>query len=149
MQRSIDGQNFNYISQIKAVGNTNYTYNDNIAAPTNPVYFYRLKIVDIDGNFKYSDVIKITINLNDLFVIVNPNPFKDVLTVTIQSDTRNEATLTLSNLDGRELIRQKKQLEQGTNILHVGVTGKLSNGTYMLTIITSERTQTVKVVKSN
>ena len=42
LQSSIDGHNFNYISEIKAVGNTHYTYNDNIAALTNPVYFYRL-----------------------------------------------------------------------------------------------------------
>ena len=84
LQRSSDGQNFSAIAQIKATGNSNYSYSDNIVSATS-LYYYRLKSVDNDGNFKYSPVVKIRIQANGKFASVNPNPFKQKLLVTIES----------------------------------------------------------------
>jgi len=149
LQRSNDGQNFESISQISPLGNSVYFYNDSLTGPVTPVYYYRLKIVDADGNTKYSDVIKISLNLNDFFVVANPNPFKDLLTLTIQSNLQNQAIVVLTSFDGRQLIKQKENLNKGTNILHLNVNGKLLNGAYLLTITTPQKTQTLRVIKSN
>jgi 1,4-alpha-glucan branching enzyme len=75
LEQSIDGQKFSTIAQIKATGNSNYSYADNISSAASLLYYYRLKMVDIDGNYKYCPIVKIAIHAKGRFVVVNPNPF--------------------------------------------------------------------------
>ncbi len=78
LQRSDNGQQFTAISKTKAIGNNSYFYDDNILFEPASIYYYRLKIADKDANFKYSEVIQLRRDLNNNFVTVNPNPFKDM-----------------------------------------------------------------------
>ena len=147
LQRSIDGQNFKEITQIKAAGNNSYTYYDNIAAASS-VYYYRLKSVDKDGKSKYSMVIKIRTNVNRL-AVANPNPFKNKLVINIESLIQNKATFIITDISGRQLYRKNKLLSTGSNVVEINEAGKLSKGTYLLTIIESQQTQSIKIVKGN
>jgi uncharacterized repeat protein (TIGR03803 family) len=147
LQRSFDGQNFNGISQIKAAGNIAYTFNDQVSNTVSP-YYYRLKSVDNDGNFKYSSIIKIATDHNGKFVAVSPNPFKDRLMVTVET-LISGATFIISDLSGRQLYKEDRQLSTGINIEQINEMSKLSKGTYLLRIIGSYQTQSIKVVKSN
>ncbi|HSN09776.1 MAG TPA: choice-of-anchor tandem repeat GloVer-containing protein, partial [Hanamia sp.] len=150
LQRSIDGQNFTGISQIKAVGNSTYIYNDQLAVTISPLYFYRLKSVDNDGNFKYSAIIKIGTDIYGKFVAVNPNPFKDRLMVKVESLIAIKATFIITDLGGRQLYKEDRQLSAGTNILQINEAGGLSKGTYLLTIIAGSRQrQNIKIVKGD
>ena len=148
LQRSTDGQNFKDISQIKAAGNNSYTYNDPIAAAVSSLYYYRLKSVDKDGRFTYSAVIKIRTDHNG-FAVVNPNPFKDKLVVNVESLIQDKATFIITDISGRQLYKENKLLSPGTNVVEINETGRLSKGTYLLTIIASQQTQSIKVVKGN
>lgn len=149
LQRSTDGQNFSSISQTNATGQNNYSYTDNITTNTSSIYYYRLKIVDKDGNFKYSSMIKITMPANGNFAQVNPNPFKGALLVTIQSSTQGKATLILTDLSGRQLFKQNKVLAAGINKIEIPEAGNFSKGMYLLTIIESQQTRSIKVIKGN
>jgi uncharacterized repeat protein (TIGR03803 family) len=148
LQRSIDGQNFKGISQIKAAGNNRYTYNDPITTALSSVYYYRLKSVDNDGNFKYSVVIKIATDINE-FAVVNPNPFKDRLVVNVESRIRDKATFIVTDLSGKRLFKENKFLSTGTNLIEINELDGLSKGTYLLTIIKLRQSQTIKVVKGD
>jgi 1,4-alpha-glucan branching enzyme len=149
LQHSIDGQNFSPIAQIKATGNSNYSYSDNLVSSTSLVYYYRLKSMDKDGNFKYSTVLKISVQANGTFVNANPNPFKQKLVVTIESSTQDNATIIMRDVSGRQLLKENKTISTGTNVLELDDLGKLSKGIYLLTIIESQQMQSIKVVKGN
>ena len=149
LQRSTDGQNFSFVSQTNASGKNNYSYTDNITTEASSIFYYRLKSVDKDGNFKYSEVIKINMPPNGKFAEVNPNPFKEKLLVTIQSPTQDKATLILTDLSGRQLFKQNKIISPGRNEVLINEAGKFSKGIYLLTIIESQQTQSIKVVKGN
>lgn len=149
LQRGPDGQNFKAISQIKAVGNNSYTYNDLIAATGASIYYYRLKSVDKDGRFNYSEVVQLKNNFNGNFVTVNPNPFKERLVITIGLLIQDRVTFVLTDVSGRQLLRENKQMSTGTNVISIDETNNLSKGTYLLTIIKSNQSQTIKVVKGN
>ncbi|MDQ2719852.1 MAG: T9SS type A sorting domain-containing protein [Bacteroidota bacterium] len=149
LQRSIDGQNFNKISQIKATVNNNYTYNDNVAFDISSVYYYRLQSVDNDGNFKYSVVIKIRTGLNGKFATVNPNPFQNKLVVNIESPVQDKAIFIITDAIGRQLYKGNKLLLPGTNVVEINEAVRLSKGTYLLTVVGSQQTQSIKVVKGN
>jgi Secretion system C-terminal sorting domain/Carbohydrate-binding module 48 (Isoamylase N-terminal domain) len=149
LQRSRDGQNFSAISQITATGKSGYFFSDNITSGTSLIYYYRLKCVDKDGNFRYSLVIKIRIAANGKFAQVNPNPFKGKLLVTIESPAQDKATLIITDLSGRQLLKQTKEVSPGSNEVQIDEAGKFSKGTYLLTIIESQQTQSIRIVKGN
>lgn len=149
LQRSNDGQNFSDISQINATGKANYSFSDNIIPGTSSIYYYRLKSVDKDGNFKYSTVVKLKMMVSAKFAIVNPNPFKEKLQLNIESPTQDKATLIMTDLSGRQLFKQYKVLSAGNNEVQINETGKFSKGTYLLTIIESQQIQSIKLVKGN
>ncbi|MEO8765347.1 MAG: choice-of-anchor tandem repeat GloVer-containing protein [Ginsengibacter sp.] len=147
LERSVDGQNFKEISQIKATGNNSYSYTDLVAGGSF-LYYYRLKSLDKDGHFKYSIVIKIRTGLKGL-AVVTPNPFRDKLIVNIESPLQQKVIFMLSDLNGRKLYRDSKVLASGSNIIEINEAGRLSKGTYLLTIIESGETQSIKVVKGD
>jgi len=148
LQRSGNGQNFTGISQIRGTNISTYTYDDNIKADTSTLYYYRLKIVDADGNFKYSDVIKIKLRLKEDFIFVSPNPFKDRLVINIHSQKQDNAIFVLTDLSGRQVLKKNESLSRGSNIVQIHENGNLPEGTYILTIITSNKSKSLKLVKS-
>jgi 1,4-alpha-glucan branching enzyme len=149
LQRSNNGQNFSGISQINAAGKSTYSFSDNIAPGTSSIYYYRLKSVDKDGNFKYSTVIKLRMPANGKFAEINPNPFTGKLVVNIESAMQDKATLIITDLSGRQLFKQSRVLSPGNNEVQIHKAGKFSKGTYLLTIIESQQIQSIKVVKGN
>ena len=149
LQRSSDGQRFTPVSETKAIGNNNYIYDDNIGSAIASIYYYRLKIVDKDANFKYSEVIQLRTDLNRDFVTVNPNPFKDELTITVQSLLPGKATFVVTDAGGKQIIKENKSLFAGTNVISINETDKLTKGIYLLTVIKSAQSQTIKVIKGN
>ena len=70
----------------------------------------------MDGNFKYSDVIKITVQLKEDFIFANPNPFKDQLVINIHSQIQDNAVFVLTDLNGRQLLRKNESLTRGPKI---------------------------------
>ncbi|KKM91014.1 hypothetical protein LCGC14_1232840 [marine sediment metagenome] len=90
-----DGQMINF---IKGHGNSNspkhYTYVDeNIA--TSGTYTYRLKQIDNDGTYEYSDEIAISVDLPSAFKLSQcyPNPFNP--TTTIEYTTPHDGNVKL------------------------------------------------------
>lgn len=61
VERSTDGENFETIGLIEGNGTTlevqNYTYIDN--DPLDGINYYRLKQIDFDGMFEYSDLVNV------------------------------------------------------------------------------------------
>ncbi|MGZ4049072.1 MAG: choice-of-anchor tandem repeat GloVer-containing protein, partial [Bacteroidia bacterium] len=149
LQRSSDGQTFTERFETKAFGQSSYSYNDNISDGASPVYYYRLKSVDIDGNFKYSGIVQLRNDYNKNFVIVNPNPFKDRLLVTIASPVEDKVTFLLTDISGKQLLKETRHLFTGTNVVVIDETNNLAKGTYMLTITRPNQSQTIKVIKAN
>lgn len=81
IERSLDNLNYQKIGFVSGNGTTTetsyYSFIDNNIFDK---AFYRLKMIDFDGSFKYSDVVEFTsIHLNDFELSQNyPNPFNPV-----------------------------------------------------------------------
>ncbi len=87
VERSIDALNFTAIGRVTAVGNINtqdYSLVDNDASKQQSlIIYYRLKLVDKDGNFRYSNVISISLSGTRGKIRVLPNPVSDKATATL------------------------------------------------------------------
>ena len=84
-ERSTDGVSFRKIAVVPAAGNSDsrldYSYLDR--SPLAEYNYYRLKTVDIDGNFKFSNSILIKAPLVPQGITVLANPFRDNITVQL------------------------------------------------------------------
>lgn len=147
LQRSIDGTEFSEVAKVTATGNSNYSYIDNISSLRAPVYFYRLKSVDHDGNFKFSEVVKIRVNVNGAFIEANPNPFAEKLSVNIETVLSGKASIFINDISGRQLISKTVNLSAGNNVFEIKEAALLNQGIYVLTVITSDQKQSIKIIK--
>jgi len=78
IEKSTDGRSFTAIGSVKAANLKSYSFTDGQAAAENN--FYRLKMVEVDGSFKYSYIISVKSKLS-LNISLSPNPVKNTLMI--------------------------------------------------------------------
>ena len=79
VERSSDGIHFIDVAFKESQANTNYYFTDNIGFTANR--YYRLKQIDIDGKFTYSNTVFIGNHCDKETIRISPNPSSDKLTI--------------------------------------------------------------------
>ena len=152
VERSLDGNTFNSIGSVAASGNSssavNYSFTDNNAAiQQSLLLYYRLKMIDQNGNFKYSNVI--TISLADITgkVVVAPNPVINEMKVTISSPQDGKMQWKLIDNTGRVIMQNSTHVRKGNgNNITINM-NKLANGSYYLSVNGAGIDQKIKLQK--
>lgn len=108
LERSTDGLNFSMIAKIPASGNSsvpvNYTYTDRNAASGKNVLYYRLKQLDINGTFSYSEVRLLNAEtLTDENHLIYPNPVSDILSISLSNFT--DVLYTITDAAGQIILK--------------------------------------------
>lgn len=124
LQHSIDGSSFTTIANIPSKGAAGISsdYSFIHVRAMKGINYYRLKQVDVDGGFKYSDIVTAKTDYGNLISLF-PNPAKEKLVV--QSTVNASAFLV--NESGQLL--QAIRLVIGTNEIPVS---KLKDGVYFI-----------------
>lgn len=142
IQRSENGSDFSAIGKVAAAGNSNdvrnYQYTDNQLSSLVPTYYYRLRMIDIDGSFKYSPVIFIRNTVGGA-TTVYPNPARDQITINIADKGLINTQALLSDLNGKVL--QRISLNQSSTQVNIG---NLIKGMYILKFTDGN---SVKIIK--
>ena len=149
IERSTDGIHFAKAGTITATGSSNYVFADNISGINANIYYYRIKSVDKDGNFKYSIVVKIRTNVKGLNLEASPNPFSDKFQVNVESPVKEPATIIISDMSGKQLLKKNISLASGNNAFELTEAAGFSRGIYMLSVVTAEQKQTIKIIRGN
>jgi len=152
VERSINGTTFSAIGTVNANGNgntvQNYSLVDNDVANLSVLtVYYRLKMVDNDGNFKYSSIVVIT--LADITAVVNvaPNPVVNSVKVAITAPKTGAVTCKITDNTGRTIIRQSEKVHKGEgNTITIDM-GRLSSGTYYLELSGAGIDKNIKLQK--
>jgi hypothetical protein len=150
VERSLDGKAFEKIGTVKGQGTSSienrYAFTDR--PPVQATVYYRLKQVDLNGEFVYSKVIAVTANsiINKMTIQVYPNPFLDVLKVTLITPETKAAEFVINDLNGREVLRKTLELEAGVNNLELQLQ-QLQSGMYFLRILGDGVESTTKIMK--
>ena len=145
LERSEDGKRFEKIITIKANGNTNaqqsYSYLDK-ASPFEITY-YRLKQVDIDGKFNYSNTIAVQSDYEEKFSLY-PNPFKDEINVVVSDDFKNDTKVYLYDMFGRI-----QNIPFTINETYINLkTNNLPIGNYVLKVVNGEAIFNKVIIKN-
>jgi len=132
IEQSSDAVHFREIGEVPAIGNTlelsTYEFLDE--APSSPVSYYRLKMVDVDESFSYSDVIAMDIfrpiELRKIF----PNPSSDMVHLNLESKSKLSFDYQFYNLLGQTMLTGTAEIEKGTNNLSLDLS-HLPKGVYI------------------
>ena len=148
IQRSTDGFSFQTISNTAARNSaaTTYSYNDNVRNIASPVFYYRLKAVNMIGTYFYSDVVFIRNNKRAIFKILG-NPFTDYLSFQYNAGAAGKMSAQLSDMSGRVLRKEEQQVTTGTAYYTVHNLSSLPAGTYVLEIWINRDRYSQKVIK--
>ncbi len=138
VERSIDAQQFSPIGTVTANGTpsteSNYTFDDvNVADLESQQVYYRLKMVDKNGNYRYSNVVKVTLPGIQNDITITPNPVGSEVNSVITSSAACSAEWAIVDNGGRVMLQNTTLLKKGTNALGIYI-GQLSSGSYYMTV---------------
>ena len=136
IQRSADGKTWDNLAFVPGHGTTNeeqsYTYTDERPLPG--LNYYRLKQMDYDGKFEYSQIVSVEVERDGKGFDLFPNPVTGSVTLALESDYAGEATLTLYDLLGKQMKTQVLSLEGGSFRTSIGLDG-LPDGVYLVAVV--------------
>lgn len=130
IEKSTDGIVFSTIGTVKGNGTTvqmhTYQFNDD---DFNFASYYRLKQIDIDGNYKYSDII--FLNAETSFqsqVLIYPNPASNLLYIN-NSGNKLFTAIAITDMYGKQMEFTLTTSTPSQQVLDIS---KLPAGMYML-----------------
>lgn len=151
IEKSEDGIEFNKIGSIEGSGTSleenHYMFRD--SEVTNGISYYRLKQVDFDGKFKYSEIKSVSNTVSGYFEVVNvyPVPSSQILTVEISAGTDEVIHYTIMDTYGRKIKSNQKKSLKGTNEIELNV-DEFSPGIYNMVLKNENSThqETIKFI---
>jgi hypothetical protein len=138
VEYSADGTDFKTLTTVQAKNlaqGSSYQYGVNVSGKQK---FYRLKIVDQDGKYQYSNIISTNPCNKTVNWAINPNPVNvgSDFFVNIFSDEINirQVSLLIWNVDGKKQLKKQYTINQGENTLSVN-SKNLLPGVYLIGLL--------------
>jgi ELWxxDGT repeat protein len=151
IERSFDGRGFTGVGTVMASQNSAngaaYAFTDrNMVSPGAAIVYYRLKMVDLDGQFTYSAIVPLRIHGTGALLFLYPNPAANQATLMISVRQPEKALFQLSDFTGRVLETRSLLLTAGSNTIPLDLKG-LSAGVYTINIQGSQTHKSVQLIK--
>ena len=139
VERGTDGVTFTKIGERLGQGDdpdgADYEFTD--LSPGNEVVFYRLKQLDLNGSFTYSDILRVNLDHQEIEIKLFPQPASEVLYVRLSQGEYQAQGYEIRNLQGQKLVDKNGIDPQGADL---GIPlQNLANGVYFLTLKTEGR----------
>ena len=146
LERSIDGaNNFKKISQISS-GSSKYQYADNLKNESGNTFAYRLKMVDQNQSFTYSNIVvvrKTTASIQKATLAPNPVISK-AATLQFESADNADVQIRILDLTGRMMLQQQSKVFTGMNSISLQNLDRLQAGQYIIQIAKDKEINTLK-----
>lgn len=140
---------FQKIGYTEGHGNTN-TLSDYALDDDKPLVgdnYYRLKQIDMDGHYTYSDVISLyNGEAITTTVSVYPVPVTDAVNVLIRNVQNTSGALTITSVVGSVMYHSDIDVYDGTTVQKVDM-NTFAAGQYFLKVTTGSNTRTIHIVK--
>jgi hypothetical protein len=149
IEASEDNENWNTIGFVEGHGNSNSPNSYNFIVNTSVAErsrSYRLKQLDIDGGFKYSDVVEVKTNLRYKLLQNHPNPFNPTTTVSFSLPNATRANISIYNTLGQKVMEVANQeFDAGNHTIEINAS-QLSSGIYFYKLETLNFSKTMKMM---
>jgi len=150
IEYSEDGQSFTVAGEMAAAG-TNYEttpYSYIYSQAVTGTVFYRIRETTLDGNYYYSNMVAVrTGNTLQVSSLVFPNPFKDILQISMQLEKAGMIQVALYNESGQLVKKIQKTGMLGRNTIVMSNLSALLPGVYLVQIKAGNHTSFEKLIK--
>ncbi len=141
IEHSHDGENFDVLDVVEGVGNSveNIQYQYLHQFIRKDINYYRLKQVDFDGTYEYSETITIHSEchgVSDEDFIIYPNPTIDEFSIEMKSLVEGQAEINIIDISGQILKHASIDLNEGITIKRVSLSD-YPPGIYMVLLTDS------------
>ncbi|MEO8150526.1 MAG: T9SS type A sorting domain-containing protein [Bacteroidia bacterium] len=147
IERSRDNILYERVGKINGKGNTSIysTYNFEDVLPDDGRFYYRLKQVDINGDYKYSKAITVA-SFTDNSALTIKNPASENVEMIFENENATIAQISFINSTGQVCAVEKWDLSKGMNKKTCSV-NNLKPGIYTVIVTTEFFTCHQKLVK--
>lgn len=149
IQKSTGTSEYKTIGFIAGNGTTtntsNYSFVDkDVTGKT----YYRLKQIDFDGSFEFSNAIEVDVDMPSAYVLHQnyPNPFNPSTSIKYQIPVTMEVSLKVYDVMGNEVSELVNGVQDAGMHLVQFDASKLSSGVYFYTLKTGEFTQSKRML---
>jgi hypothetical protein len=152
IERSADGIEFVSIATVlpQSTGNNNnpYQFTDADAATriSEPLLYYRIKLVQINGHIIYSKVMEVKSSLHMTGLTLTPNPVANFTTVYFLADHSAAITVQVVDLKGKSVWKKQYTAGVGMNMLPLNNLQALPDGVYIVNVSNGKQVQSVKML---
>jgi hypothetical protein len=149
---SQDELNFETIGKVQGNGNStsphSYSFLDK-RPDKKGIFYYRLRQVDYDGKFEYSNVVALKFENQGLFSLegIVPNPYTEHTDVKVYVDEKSILTAKIFEPQGREITSLTFSLEKGLFSFDPEQSSTLSAGVYFIRLSVGDETITTRLIK--
>lgn len=146
VERSNDGERFGPIGRLDGAGNSQeliaYSLMDN--APLAGTNFYRIKQVDFDGSFSYSNIVPVEMGKPAAGkVSVYPNPANGFFEIAISNGwATDQVTVSIFDVQGKQVRSWDQTTDANKRIL----TNDLTAGVYTLQVKAGQAISTQRLI---
>jgi hypothetical protein len=151
IERSTTGSNYSAIGRVAAqsgTGTKQYEFTDNLMGVNGNLFYYRLRMVDIDGKYKYSNVILIRKDAKSINgVSVSPNPIigGNTATVRVSAIAAGKIDMRVIDLTGKIVLQQQSRVSEGVNSISINNLNHLQSGIYTVQVLQNDEAMTTKI----
>ncbi len=135
IEKSSDGKNFTKTASVAAVNNLSTAYNWTDEAPLNGMNFYRIKINEQNGQFKYSSVAYTAMNKQGT-IVVYPNPVTgNTMQLLMKGQEKGNYKMNIYNNYGQKITSYEFNFNGADAVKSVSLNRTLPAGAYSAVII--------------
>jgi hypothetical protein len=136
VERSLNGMDWEYVLTKKAAGQSSVTlnYDDIDPQPYKGLSYYRLKLIDFDASYQYSQIQTVFIESSgEVSTLLYPNPTAHIVFLKAEGDLSGEHQLNVYDVHGRLMMSKNVTAQDLMGSVPVNVQ-KLAAGTYFLQV---------------
>lgn len=136
VERSTDAITFSKIGIVNGAGTTSehnlYSLTD--LSPVVGLNYYRLKQVDFDGGYTFSDIVAVKVNGSVNDITIYPNPANSVIRFDFSSESTSIIHVEVVDIMGKVVMSELKKFrkESGEMVMDIK---NLSDGVYYLKVV--------------
>ncbi len=150
IERKIDDNNWEELNFVRGYGNSQvtneYNYQDKIE--TSGIIKYRLKQVDLNGEYKYSSIVEVEMNMPISYSLAQnyPNPFNPETTINYSIAKQSNVKIVIYDALGKEVTTLINENKNAGNHFVIFNASNLTSGVYFYKIETADFINVKKMV---
>jgi len=149
VERSTDGTVFLAIATVAPMSAGSltdpYSYTDAPVYSNTRTVFYRIREVDLTGNYQFSKVVPVQLSVPSINPTVTPNPILASATLGFMSDRDGFISIRLFNLSGKTIWNKQYPAVRGMNTVLLDHLQELPSGIYVLDLYNGINYDKVKI----